>query len=149
MIKDYLKSKFITNRTIGFFIGAACAVLSVLLSIVFYILVFKDRVRTGHEGLNVTMIFILMLLGGLSYLLVALINYKHVAPYLPIIPVILCGTGLAIHINLTTYPLADKFTGIEFFGGNPNVFLIFAIMFAICTIGLVAASFMNQKKYPC
>lgn len=145
-IKEFLNRKFVKDRTIGFYIGLFSALLALMLSIIFYILVFNDRVLTSHEGLSPTLTVLLFIVGALSQLLVVFIDNKYVSPLIPIIPAIFCGAGLAIHLNLMTYPLADIFTGVQFFGGNANLFISFSILFGLCTIGLIVSTFMKQRK---
>ena len=145
-VLEYLQNKFVKNRTIGFYIGLGSALLLLILSVAFYIAVYDQIGTTTHYGMSPNTIFLVMLLASLSFLLVVFIDHEYVSPLMPLIPAIITGIGFGIHVFISAFPLADRLTDVQFFGGDPQLFLNFIYLFSIPLIGFFVNNFFKQKK---
>lgn len=142
----YIKEIFIKNRSLGYLIGLISAFVLLVASVVFYIIIQPELTIVSHEGLTPTQSFLLILLSSLTYIGITFIKNEKISFLLNIIPVILASLGLAIHFNLTTYPLADIYTGVQFFGGSAPLFVTFAIVYLLGIIGYIISNFSPSKK---
>ena len=123
------------ERTVGYYIGFAAAVLAVLGAVVYAIVDFGDKSFSLAA-------FVIMLVGGLSFAGVMLVNI----PPLAIIPAIMYVLGFALALNAALPPLSDVWNGVNFIGGNAYAGLAFTIIFAVSAITGIVAAFMNQGK---
>ena len=132
---EHIKRSF-KNRSKGFYLGLFAAVVFLISDLAFFIFV-GNTDRTYH---NITFIFIL--LGVLSELFVILTDLKVAA----LIPVVFYSIALGKHFYQAAFPLADYFTGVNFFGGNVTIAIVYSIIFLLCTVAAVISCFMDQRK---
>ena len=123
------------NRTIGFYLSFASAVLSLVIAVVYAIAAGADRI------FNLTGM-ILIVVGALSWLLVLFTDFK----FAPMVPTIIIAIGGSISFIDCLYPMLDVLNGINFFGGNLTIamFVTFGLLVTIL-MGCVA-SFMSMRK---
>lgn len=63
----------------------------------------------------------------------------------PVLAGVCFGIGLANHMVKMAYPLADLFTGVRFYGGNPKLAISFFVVFLLATILNTAGSFLPHR----
>ena len=123
------------NRTIGFWLGVAAAVLFLMADIVFAITTYSDRVFSWIT-------FGLIMAGIVFEVLNVLTGQK----WIPLMTAICFGTAFAFHLYIGLPTLSDIVNGVNFVGGNPTAVIVFGILFLIGVILSVAACFMEQKQ---
>lgn len=132
------------NRKPGFWLTlfAACAA---LIGSVAYLIAYAstaDAVTGEWDRVFRWLVFILFLAGSVVSIGGELLRLRIV----PIFVTAAFGVGLALHLVETAYPLADVLTKVPFFGGNPTLAIIFAVLFAIIAVVHVAAAFIEHNK---
>lgn len=142
-VMSFLKNRFCTNRTVGFYLGVSAAIL-MLISDIIYIIV--DAGALKIEDYSKTLAFWMILIGVLCEIINIFVDNKYVSLYFPIVPVIFYSIGLGRQLYLTAYPIADLMTGVNWFGGNLGVYLTCFILFLIGTVTAIVSSFMKQRK---
>ncbi|MCH5351833.1 MAG: hypothetical protein J1F39_07700 [Clostridiales bacterium] len=133
----YLNKYPFKDRTVGFWIGLGVAALAIISAILYIALCNSDKYFS-------TLVFVMMLVGGLTYATVMFTNFKIAA----LIPVVFYIIGFGFAIDFTLPPLSDVWNGVVFnsVGSNPIMLLTFSIIFLVCAIVGIATNFMNQKK---
>jgi hypothetical protein len=131
---ESIKKTFM-NRTVGFYIGLAAAVVALVSNVVFIIVGLGDRTFS-------LLTFFFIILGAGTEAIVVFTDWK----FAPALPAIFFSVALGRHFYLAAFPLADLVTKIDFFGGKIAVAIGFSAIFGVCTIAAVASSFMSQRK---
>ena len=127
--------KLFKDRTVGFYIGLAGAVLALVSDLVWLIIDHADRTFD-------LLAFILILVGALSFALVVFTKFE----FAPIIPAVLLIAGLALALNVILPSVSDLWNGVNFIGGNGVLGAIFAGIFLVCTILETVCCFMKERK---
>jgi|GEM_PF-1462726 len=131
------------NRSLGFYLGLAAAVLALVGGIA-YLIVYLNTAdpTTGTLDRVFSYLTFGFLIGGAVLSLVGELSGLEFL----VLPVTACyGVALAKHLVETAYPLADVFTKVPFFGGNPTIAVAFAIIIAAIAILEVVSAFMKHK----
>lgn len=142
-IFSYVKKQLFENRTVGFYLGLGAALWMLVSDVVYMIL---DAGALKIEDYSKTLAFWMILIGVVAELINVFVDERHLSPFLPILPVVFYAIGLGRQIYLTAYPIADVMTGVNWFGGNLNVYLTCFILFFIGTLTAIVSSFMKQRK---
>lgn len=133
----FVKNYF-SDRKIGFYLAFGSALLAIVSAILYLIVYFAIKGQEMDRVFSVTNV-VFIFVGGLVALVLENFRFK----FGRIVPVIFYSVGFAGHIVETAYPLADIYAGVDFFGGNLTVALIFVALFGISTIAAVVASFKD------
>ena len=123
------------NRTVGFYIGLAAAVIALIGAILFVAIDGDDRTFTATG-------FALMLAGAVVEAVVIFADLKIV----PLISTGLYIGGFALTINAALPSLSDVWNGVTFIGGNATLGVIFSATFLICAVAGIVACFMNERR---
>lgn len=131
------------NRKLGFYLTVLAACLAVLGSVA-YLIVYAstaDPVTGEWDRVFKWPVFLLILGGGLVSIVGEILRLRFV----PLLAASAYGIGLAMHAVEAAYPLADVLTKVPFFGGNPTLAILFAVIFAIIAVVHTAAAFMEHN----
>ena len=132
------------DRRLGFYLTLVAAGLAIVGAIV-YLIVYQataDPVTGTVDRVFNWLNFALRLVGGL----IALGGEALRLRFIPIVAGACYAIGLARHLVETAYPLADVLTKVPFFGGNPTLAIIFAVIFGLAALLHVVASFMEHNQ---
>ena len=132
------------DRRLGFYLTLVAAGLAIVGAIV-YLIVYQataDPVTGTVDRVFNWLNFALRLVGGL----IALGGEALRLRFIPIVAGACYAIGLARHLVETAYPLADVLTKVPFFGGNPTLAIIFAVIFGLAAHLHVVASFMEHNQ---
>lgn len=135
-----MKKRFETCSA-GFYLAAGASLLGVL-SAVAYVLVYQMTAVGTVDRVFSWLTFAMLLGGSLIGLGLELVQ----CPFGVLIAVAGVSVGFANHMVEFAYPIADKLTGVAFFGGSFPTALVFAILFGITALCLVASAFMKHQK---
>lgn len=127
--------KFFGNRTFGFWLGLGVSLIALIADIAYVTAAKGDRNYSQTS-------FILILVGAILELAVVFTPFDFAILF----PAILFSVGLGIHVYTIIPSLTDLFTKVNFYGGNQTFAIAFAVIFVICTLGAVVATFLNQRK---
>ncbi|MCD8294517.1 MAG: hypothetical protein LUE27_04630 [Clostridia bacterium] len=130
-----MTSRMFKDRTAGFWIGIAAAAIAIIGAIVYIAVDVSDR-TFSIPG------FILMLLGGLSFAIVLLTDYR----FAPAVPAVLGILGFAFTVCAAIPSLSDVWNHVVFIGGNAAAGVAFSIVFLVSAILSVISCFMDQRK---
>lgn len=136
------------NRPFTFYLKFASGALSILLSLIFFIL--ECVIVRGHISFadlsHITFIF--TFLSGVVMLFDAFAEIS----FLPLVATIFLALGVGQHLFMSCYPYADLGTGVPFFVDDgsllvvvSNLFTIFLVGFAILLVVDILINFMDQK----
>lgn len=131
------------NRKLGFYLTVLAACLAVLGSVA-YLIVYAstaDPVTGEWDRVFKWPVFLLILGGGLVSIVGEILRLRFV----PLLAASAYGIGLAMHAVEAAYPLADVLTKVPFFGGNPTLAILFAVIFAVIAVVHTAAAFMEHN----
>lgn len=137
---------FVENRKLGFWL-TLCAACAALLGAIAYLIAYAstaDPVTGEWDRVFRWLVFGLMAGGALIAVAGEWLRLRIV----PILSAVAYGIALAMHAVETAYPLADVLTKVPFFGGNPTLAIVFAVLFAIAAVVHVAAAFMEHNIEP-
>lgn len=123
------------NRTIGFYIGLAAALIALIGAILFVAIDGSDRTFTAAG-------FALMLVGALAEVVVIFADLKFV----PFVSTALYIGGFALTINAALPSISDVWNGVNFIGGNATLGIIFSVTFFISALAGIVACFMSERK---
>lgn len=123
------------NRTVGFYIGLAAAVVALIGDILYIAIDGADRTFTSAG-------FALVLVGAIAELLVVFTEFR----FAPLIPAAFYIGGFALALNVALPSLSDVWNGVTFIGGNATLGVIFSATFLICATAQTASCFMNQRR---
>ena len=132
------------NRKIGFwlaFAGGAVALCGSVAYLIAYALT-ADPVTGEWDRVFKWLVFGLAAAGGA----VGIAGELFRMPFTPICASACVSVALAAHLVETAYPLADVLTRVPFFGGNPVLAIVFAVIFAVAALLTVVAAFMEHNK---
>lgn len=127
--------KILQNRTIGFYAGAAAAVILLAADIVFLVTDSSDRTFSWIT-------FGLIAAGVVCEVLTALTDLK----LMPLLTAVCWGAGLSYHLYIGLPTLSDIMNGVVFVGGSAQAVIVFGVIFGIGTVIAVIACFMDQRK---
>jgi hypothetical protein len=132
------------NRKIGFWlasVGGAVALCGSIAYLIAYALT-ADPVTGEWDRVFKWLVFGLVAAGGV----IGIAGEFFRMPFTPICASACISVALAAHLVETAYPLADVLTRVPFFGGNPTLAIIFAVIFAVAALLTVVAAFMEHNK---
>ncbi len=124
------------NRTIGYWLSAAAAVIALISAVVYAIVDNGDAMTFSVPAL------VIMIVGALSFLLVAFFDFK----FLSLIPCLLYIAGFCLCLQSTLPSLSDVWNHVNFIGGNGLVALAFTVCFGVSAILSIVTCFMEQYK---
>ena len=136
--------QFLKDRKLGFYL-TLCAACIALIGSVAYLAIYAstaDPVTGEWDRVFKWAVFLCILGGALISIGGEILRLRFV----PILTAVAYGLGLAMHCVETAYPLADVLTKVPFFGGNPTLAIVFAIVFAITAVIHTAAAFMEHNN---
>ena len=128
-----VKSAF-KNRTIGFYIGLAAAVIALIGAILYIATDVSDRTFSAAG-------FALMIAGALVELLVVFSNFRFV----PLICAGLYIAGFALTVNAALPSISDVWNGVNFIGGNATLGIIFSVTFFVAAVAGIISCFMKGR----
>ena len=136
--------QFFSGRKPGFYLTLCAACLAILGSVAYLIAYAStaDPVTGEWDRVFKWSVFLLMLGGALISIGGEILRLRFV----PIVSAVAYGLGLAMHCVEAAYPLADVLTKVPFFGGNPALAIVFAVIFAIVAVVHMAAAFMEHNN---
>lgn len=136
-MREYFNKNPFERRTVGFWIGLGTAALAIISDIVYIAMCSGDKFFS-------TTAFVMMLIGGLLFVAVMFTNFRTAA----LLPALFYIIGFGFALDYTLPPLSDVWNGVVFtsIGSQPMTLLAFSIIFLVCVLLGIAASFMNMKK---
>lgn len=137
-VKAYLKERFVSGRTIGFYLALGAAVLFLISDIIFVAVDAGDRTFS-----YVT--FALILVGAAIEIVSVFFDYKFL-DFLPVVSCACYGVAFGMHLYLGLPTLSDRWNGVNFVGGNGDAVITFAILFGIGLVAALAACFMKRRR---
>lgn len=129
-MKQWLKTK-----GAGFYVGLAGAVAALVLDIAYMALDYGDKTFS-------LVAFVLILLA----VAVAGLGLFLSAAFLPLLPPILMGAGVGMHLYTAFPSITDLINKIVFIGGNSQLAVDFAIAFAVVGLLFILAGFLPNHK---
>lgn len=133
--------KRLENCSAGFYLVAGAALLGAV-SAIAYLLVYQLTAVGTVDRVFSWLTFAMVLGGSLLGLGLELVQF----PFGVLLAVAGVSVGFANHMVEFAYPIADKLTGVAFFGGSFPMALVFAILFGVTALCLVASAFMKHQK---
>lgn len=140
---NYLKKSYLQSG-LGVIILTVTSLLLLIASIVYQIIDF-GTLKIIDEG-NKTLVFLMFLIGGIVGLVIPLFHIKVVEDILPLVPTAMFAIGTGRMFYLTVYPIADKITNVQWFGGSLSLYLTFFIIYFVGCIAAVVANFFEIRK---
>lgn len=137
-VKAYLKERFVSGRTIGFYLALGAAVLFLISDIIFVAVDAGDRTFS-----YVT--FALILVGAAIEIVSVFFDYKFL-DFLPVVSCACYGIAFGMHLYLGLPTLSDRWNGVNFVGGNGDAVITFAILFGIGLVAALVACFMKRRR---
>lgn len=123
------------DRTIGFWVSFAAGVLAILSAIIYIATDYGDPTFS-------TAAFALVLVAGVVQIVVLAFNFS----VLLLLPVALLAAGCGLHIYAAMPPITDIFNGVNLYGGNGELGIVFIVLFVVTAIAATVGCFMKQKK---
>lgn len=139
---DYIKKCFAKDRSIADYISFGLSI-AMLIAAICYISIDPGELKI--EDYSRTFGFVMMLVGSIFGIITFFLNFKIVSNYSPLICLIFYSFAAGRQLYLTGYPLADFFTGVNWFGGNLGTYMSFFIIFLIAAIIEIVLLFMPRK----
>lgn len=133
-MKNFIVSPY-KNRTVGYWIGFAAAVISLVSGILYVAVDGSDRTFS-------TFSCVFAIVGGILFVAVAFTDFK----FAPILPGICYIAAFAKTFLVTLPSLSDVWNGVVFIGGNAYLGLAFTICFFVSAVLCILSNFMKQKK---
>lgn len=127
--------KYFENRTAGFWIGLAAAIMVLVTDVAFVAVDASDRTFSW-------IVFGLMLAGCALHLMVVFTDLRLA----PLFSSVFFGVGTALHIYVGLPTLSDIWNGVNFIGGNPTAVIVFGALFAAGMVLSMVSCFMEQRK---
>lgn len=134
--------KFIQNKSIGYFIAAADALLALVLAILFFA-TYKDAVTNSGKGL-VPEIIGIFALGGAAIEIVALLLPEY--GFIHLGALVMYGISLGKQINLVPDLIAGKINNVEYEGGDFAMNIVWLVLQLILVGTAIAAAFIGFYK---
>lgn len=129
-MKQWLKTK-----GAGFYVGLVGAVAALLVDVAYMVLDYGDKTFSMAA-------FVLILLAvGIEGLVLGL-RWT----FLPLLPPILVGTGVGMHLYTAFPSITDLINKIVFIGGNSQLAVDFAIAFAATGLLFILAAFLPSNS---
>ncbi len=114
-MKEYFSTVVFRKRKIGNLLTVIAATIMLLVSI-FYISIPGGNLKIEDDSQTLT--FLCTLVGSLISLSLVFFHKEILEKVFPCISLILYAIGLGRQMYLLAYPLADKITGVNWFGGS-------------------------------
>lgn len=130
--------EFLKNRSVGFFIGLAAAILMIFGDILFIALDMSDRTFSF-----VTFAFVLL---GAVAEIASVFLPKKVSSAMPIVVCACYGVALGQHLILALETFSDIWNEVTFVGGNAVVTSVFLAVFAVGTIASIISAFLKGTE---
>lgn len=130
--------EFLKNRSVGFYLGWAAALLMILGDILFIALDVTDRTFSA-----VTFVFVL--LGAAAEIASAFLPEK-IASAAPVVSCICYGVAFGQHLMLSLETLSDVWNDVSFVGGNAAVAVAFLVIFFVGTVAAVVSAFFVRAR---
>jgi len=140
---NYLRKSYLQSG-LGVIILTVTSLLLLIASIVYKIIDF-GTLKIIDEG-DKTLVFLMFLIGGIVGLVIPLFHIKVVEDILPLVPTAMFAIGTGRMFYLTVYPIADKITNVQWFGGSLSLYLTFFIIYFVGCIAAVVANFFEIRK---
>lgn len=127
--------KAFKQRTIGFYLILASAIIAFVADFIYLIIDHSDRTfsLTG---------FLCMLFGSLSVVLILFTDFG----IMPLITSILYTLGFTFTMYAVLPSLSDVWNNVNFIGGNGILGLVFGIIFLVSTLLAIVSCFMSLRK---
>lgn len=137
-VKEYLKNRFVSGKTAGFYLSVAAALIMLISDIAYIASDFGDRTFSF-----ITFAFVL---AGVALEFAVVFADLRFGDVMSLLSCICYGTALGMHIYLGLPTLSDIWNGVNFVGGNADAVIAFSVTFGIGTVAAVAANFMKRSK---
>lgn len=137
---EFFKSEllfcFKQKRTVVYYLGIAIALFAILSGLSYYFYDYGDKTFADEA-------VVLMVLGGVLYLLlVTLLPFQFV----PMIPAILYTAAFGYALTATLPSLSDVWNGVNFIGGFAFMGLFYTIRFFLCAVFSIVSCFFSYRK---
>ena len=139
----YFKNVVLRKRCLGQRIALITAGILFVVSLC-YLLINPGALKITDDSRTLT--FLAFFFGSLITLSLLFYNQDILSAILPFISLILYALGWGRMLYLTAYPLADKITGVNWFGGNLAIFLTFFILFGLGTVAHIVSLFLPRTE---
>lgn len=140
-MKEFIKGTLLRKRSIGNWVYLGTGLFMLIVSII-YIAV--DGGALKIRDYSRTIGFLMLLIGSLIALLSSLCPLKTINSILPWISSIFYAVAWGRQLYLTAYPVADIFTGVNWFGGNANNYITIFVLITIGVVANIVSCFMRQ-----
>lgn len=134
------KTKILRDRTLGFWIGAAAAVLALITAVIYGI----------YSGWNDTFSITVLILLLAGVVCEGLVFVSDMA-FLPALPAIFYGAAF-VALILDRIPMfVDYINGIFILSGSNHILwlvILILVLLLICTVGGCISSFSEQRRCP-
>lgn len=123
------------NRTVGFWIAFVVGVIALLGAITYAVTDFGDPTFS-------TLGFGLLLAAGILQIVLLAVD----VPVLMLVPIALIAAACGLHIYTAVPSITDVFNGIDLYGGNGILGIVFAVVFVVTALLGTVSCFMKPRK---
>ena len=123
------------NKSVGYYLGILAGLGTLILAIVYYVTDFGDKTFSWAA-------FVLLIAAFCTEVGIVLTNIR----FLPILPPILVGGAVGMHLYTAFPSITDLINGIVFIGGNSKLAVQLAIAFGIAGLVFVIAGFFEKNR---
>lgn len=137
-----LKTWF-SHRDVGFYLEMGNALFVLIVTIL------ALTIDGGHMKIDdnsKTMIAVGGFVGVALDVLALALPFKITSDFLPLFATAFYAIAAGRSLELFAYPLADRITGVNWFGGSFNIYFIFFLLLLIGTIISVVVCFLRGKE---
>lgn len=140
---DFLKKSFSKERPVKDFIQFGLSLVMIVVSVLYLII---DAGALKIQDYSRTFAFIMILAGALVGILSFFLDIKFLKDYLPLASLALYAVGTGRQFYLVAYPFADLLTGVNWFGGNLAIYLVFFLLFLTASVLEIVLLFLPDEK---
>lgn len=139
----YLHDVLLRKRTLGGYLSLGCSLYFLLLSVL-YISIKGGSMKINND--SPLLPFLMMLIGSLITLSTLFYHSKKADRLLPLLSAVCYGVALGRQLELVAYPIADKVTKVNWFGGSFAVYFTFFVLIFLGTLTSIVALFFPQTE---
>ncbi|MDD6241076.1 MAG: hypothetical protein PUA93_05815 [Eubacteriales bacterium] len=140
---NYLHDILFRKRTLGGYLSLGCALYFLLLSIL-YLCIKGGSMKVNND--SPLLPFLMMLIGSLVTISTLFYKSEKAECFLPVVSAVCYGVALGRQLELVAYPIADKITGVNWFGGSFAVYFTFFVLIFVGTVTAIVALFFKQTE---
>lgn len=140
---SYVKDVLLRKRTLGNWMSVGVSIFFFLLSIIY---VCVDQGAMKITDYSNTLAFVMLLVGSLITLSTLFYNVAWADRIAPFVSLCFYAVALGRQLYLFAYPIADKATGVNWFGGNFAAYCTFFVLMLIGVVVQIVALFFPQVE---